>query len=123
MLGNRTDLQVICEVSDGLEGVHQAEKLKPDLILLDTGLPRLNGIEALDKFANALQTPRFFLSQEFSPDMVQEAFRLGAWGYVVKRRVESDLLPALGHGRRVSLCGQGNKSQVGERRRNQRAEV
>jgi CheY-like chemotaxis protein len=40
------DLQVICEVADGLEAVHRAEELKPDLIFLDIGLPTLAGIEA-----------------------------------------------------------------------------
>ena len=45
-LEQRPELQVICEVSDGLEAVQKAEELKPDLILLDIGLPTLNGIEA-----------------------------------------------------------------------------
>jgi DNA-binding NarL/FixJ family response regulator len=40
------DLQVVCEASDGLEAVHKEEELKPDLILLDIGLPTLNGIDA-----------------------------------------------------------------------------
>ena len=44
-LATRHDLQVICEVSDGLEAVRKAEELRPDLILLDIGLPSLNGIE------------------------------------------------------------------------------
>jgi DNA-binding NarL/FixJ family response regulator len=44
-LGKRQDLQVIGEASDGLEAVRKAEELKPDLIVLDIGLPRLNGIE------------------------------------------------------------------------------
>jgi DNA-binding NarL/FixJ family response regulator len=45
-LATRHDLQVICEVSDGLAAVRKAEELRPDLILLDIGLPSLNGIEA-----------------------------------------------------------------------------
>jgi DNA-binding NarL/FixJ family response regulator len=40
------ELQIICEVSDGVEAVQKAWELKPDLIVLDIGLPKLNGIEA-----------------------------------------------------------------------------
>ena len=46
VLRKRPELQVVCETSDGLEAVQKAEELRPDLILLDIGLPRLNGIEA-----------------------------------------------------------------------------
>ncbi|MGC2194169.1 MAG: response regulator transcription factor [Terriglobales bacterium] len=45
-LGELADLQITCEVADALEAVQKAEELKPDLILLDIGLPTLNGIEA-----------------------------------------------------------------------------
>ena len=95
-LGKRPSLQIVGEVSDGLEAVRQAEELKPDLILLDIGLPTLNGIEAARRIRKL--TPRsriIFVSQESSPDVVQEAFTLGAWGYVLKTRAASDLLAAL----------------------------
>ena len=46
MLAKRPDLQVVAEVSNGLEAVQKAEELKPDLILLDVGLPGMNGIDA-----------------------------------------------------------------------------
>jgi DNA-binding NarL/FixJ family response regulator len=45
-LAKSPELEIICEVSDGLEGVQKAEELKADLILLDIGLPTINGIEA-----------------------------------------------------------------------------
>ena len=45
-VGDSSELQVICEVSDGLEAVQKAKELQPDLILLDIGLPNLNGIAA-----------------------------------------------------------------------------
>jgi DNA-binding NarL/FixJ family response regulator len=46
ILQKQPELQIICEVSDGLKAVQEAEELQPDLVLLDIGLPKLNGIEA-----------------------------------------------------------------------------
>ena len=95
-LGERTDSQVICEAVDGLEAVQKAEELKPDLILLDIGLPTLNGIEAARQIRKlAPESKIIFLTQESSADVIQEAISLGAWGYVVKARAATDLLPAV----------------------------
>ena len=95
-LGKRRDLQVICEVSDGLEAVEKAEELKPDLILMDIGLPTLNGIEAARRIRKVSPESKIiFVSQESAPDVVQEALRLGAWGYVVKTRAGTELLTAV----------------------------
>jgi len=44
MVQKKPELKIICEVSDGLAAVHKANELKPNLILLDIGLPKLNGI-------------------------------------------------------------------------------
>jgi DNA-binding NarL/FixJ family response regulator len=95
-LGERANLQVICEVADGLDGVQKAEELKPDLILLDIGLPTLNGIEAARQIRKlALESKIIFLTQESSADVMQEAISLGACGYVVKARAATDLLAAV----------------------------
>jgi DNA-binding NarL/FixJ family response regulator len=96
ILGKKRELQIICEVSDGLEAVQKAEELKPDLILLDIGLPALNGIEAARQIRKrSPESKILFLSQESSADVVQEALSLGALGYVVKAHVGSDLLAAV----------------------------
>jgi DNA-binding NarL/FixJ family response regulator len=95
-LGNEADLHVICEVSDGLEAVRKAEELQPDLILLDIGLPTLNGIEVARHIRKLVPESRIvFVSQESAADIVEESLRLGALGYVVKTRIASDLLPAV----------------------------
>lgn len=95
-LEQRGDLQVICEASDGLEAVRKAEELKPDLILLDIGLPTLSGIEAARQIrVLAPNSKIIFLSQESSPDIVDEALRLGAWGYIVKINAGTELLTAI----------------------------
>jgi DNA-binding NarL/FixJ family response regulator len=95
-LEQRGDVQVVGEVSDGLEAVHKAVELKPDLILLDIGLPTLNGIEAARQIRELAPESRIiFLSQESSPDIIEEAFGLGAQGYVVKTHAGNELLAAI----------------------------
>src|ERR1700693_4479846 len=94
-VGKKPNLQVIGEVSDGQEAVQKAEELKPDLILLDIGLPTLNGIEAARKIRNiAPESKVIFVTQECSPEVVQSALNLGARGFVAKTRAASDLLIA-----------------------------
>jgi DNA-binding NarL/FixJ family response regulator len=79
------DLQVIAEASDGLEAAQKAEELQPDLILLDIGLPTLNGIEAARRIRKlSPESKILFVSQESSPGVVEEALDLGAMGYVTK---------------------------------------
>jgi DNA-binding NarL/FixJ family response regulator len=95
-LGKRQDLQVIGEASDGLEAVRKAEELKPDLIVLDIGLPTLNGIEVARRIRKLCPECKIlFMSQESSADVAQEAFSLGASGYVVKAHAGSELLTAV----------------------------
>ena len=95
-LGTKPELQVVAEASDGLEAVQKAEELKPDLILLDIGLPTLNGIDAARQIRKlSPQSKIIFLSQESSADVIEAALSLGALAYVVKTRAESDLLAAV----------------------------
>lgn len=90
------DLQVIGEASDGLAAVQKAVELLPDLILLDIGLPILNGFEAARQIRKLVPESKIiFLSQESSADVVQEALSVGAWGYVVKIRARTELLAAV----------------------------
>ena len=95
-LEQRPELRVICEVSDGLEAVQRAAELKPDLILLDIGLPKLNGIEAARQIRVLVPESKIiFSTQESSAETIQEAMRLGAWGYVFKIHANVDLLVAI----------------------------
>ena len=92
----RPEWQVICEASDGLEAVLKAQKLKPDLVLLDIGLPKLNGIEAARQIRQASQHSKIvFLSVDNSLDVVQEALSTGAQGFVHKGCAQSELLPTI----------------------------
>jgi DNA-binding NarL/FixJ family response regulator len=92
-LESRPDFEVIGEASDGLEAVEKAQVLKPDLILLDIGLPSLNGIEAARRISSLIPaTTILFVSQISDADVVQEALSNGAIGYVWKQDAGIDLL-------------------------------
>jgi DNA-binding NarL/FixJ family response regulator len=92
-LGESLDLRVIAEAADGLEAVQKVAELKPDLILLDIGLPAMNGIEAARQIRKLSPESKIvFVSQESSADVVEEALSTGACGYVVKTRAASQLL-------------------------------
>jgi two-component system response regulator EvgA len=94
-LQQRAEFQ-ITEASDGLEALQKAKEEQPDLVLLDLGLPKLNGIEVARRLRKLAISPKIvFVSQESSPEVVREAIHLGALGYVQKVRAGRDLLPAI----------------------------
>jgi DNA-binding NarL/FixJ family response regulator len=96
-LRHRPELHVVAEVPDGQEAIHAAKELQPDLILLDIGLQKLNGIEAARQIRKlAPQSKIIFVSLESSADVMQEALSLGAMGYIIKTRAASELLAAVG---------------------------
>jgi CheY-like chemotaxis protein len=89
-------LRVIGVALDGLEAVLKAEALQPDLILLDIGLPKLDGIEAARRIRNAAPESKIlFLSQEFDLDVARVALNAGGQGYVVKSDAEDELIAAI----------------------------
>jgi DNA-binding NarL/FixJ family response regulator len=89
------ELQIICEATDGPLAVHKAKELKPDLILLDIGLPTLNGVEAARTICKLVPKPKIlFLSQESSADVVLEALGIGS-AFVLKADARKELIPAI----------------------------
>jgi DNA-binding NarL/FixJ family response regulator len=95
-LHERAELQVIGEASDGLQAVGKAEELQPDLIVLDVGLPTLNGIEAAHQISRLVPTATIlFLSHNNDADLVAMALSNGARGYVLKLDATRELLPAV----------------------------
>jgi DNA-binding NarL/FixJ family response regulator len=80
-----TECEIVGEASDGLQAVNQAEKLQPDLILLDLGLPTLNGIQAARRIRQLSPNSKIlFVSQNSSPEIAEGALKVGALGYLVK---------------------------------------
>jgi DNA-binding NarL/FixJ family response regulator len=96
LLQAQPEWQVICEASDGLEAVLKAEELKPDLIVLDIGLPKLNGIQAARRIRQTSPNSKIvFLTADNSADAEQAALTTGAQGLVHKARAQSELLTAI----------------------------
>ena len=95
-LQTQPDLEISGQVSDGLEAVQLAEELQPDLILLDIGLPTINGIEAARRIQEVSPASKIlFVSENRSPEIAEQALNTGAGGYVLKSDAASDLLPAV----------------------------
>ncbi len=86
----------VFETGDGLKAVQAAEKLQPTVVLLDIGLPRLDGIQAGGRIRKvAPRTKIVFVTMEHDPDIVEAAWRVGAWGYVLKTDAARELIPAI----------------------------
>jgi DNA-binding NarL/FixJ family response regulator len=96
MLGTRPELRIVGQASDGEEAVRQAQRLKPQLILLDIGLSRLNGIEAARQIRTVSpESQIMFVTQESSDEVMQEAISSGAKGYIFKSKAAIELLAAV----------------------------
>jgi DNA-binding NarL/FixJ family response regulator len=95
-LERQLGLQTLLEASDGLEAVCRAADLRPDLILLDIGLPTLDGIKAARRIRDLSPNSKIlFLSEENSPEVAEAALKAGGSGYVVKSDAGRELSAAV----------------------------
>lgn len=86
------EMRVIGQALDGVEAIQKAEQLQPDIILLDIGLPMLNGIEAASQIKKvAPKSAILFVSESHDPIVVRDALKAGGLGYVLKTKVVQDL--------------------------------
>ncbi|MGB8985129.1 MAG: PAS domain S-box protein [Candidatus Sulfotelmatobacter sp.] len=96
LIQNHSNYDVCGEAVDGQDAVEKAQQLNPDVIVMDVSMPRLNGLEATHLIRATLPDSEILiLSQHDSPEMVRQAFKAGARGYVVKSSIARDLLAAL----------------------------
>ncbi len=104
ILAAQSDLEVIGEAANGREAVEQAEKLQPDLVVMDVSMPELNGIEATRRVLEVAPRCRVLaLSMHRDAVYVREILRAGAVGYLLKEAGDHDLLAAV----RAVAQGQG----------------
>ena len=90
------EFEVIATCSDGRELIEAAVKLTPNVIVLDIGMPTMNGLNAGQRLKQLLPTVKLvYLTMNQDPDMASEAFRLGASAYLVKTSAGSELIRAL----------------------------
>jgi DNA-binding NarL/FixJ family response regulator len=95
-LKKQPEFEVVQYVSDGLVAVEQAAQLQPDLILLDIGLPTLDGIAAATRIREVSPTSKIlFVSENRSVEIAEKALRTGSGGYVLKSDAASDLLAGM----------------------------
>ena len=96
LLERQSDLQVVAEASDGVEAVEQALAVRPDLCILDVGMPRLTGLQAAREIRSHLPDARvLMLSMHDDEHYLFEALKAGASGYVLKREADQDLVGAI----------------------------
>jgi DNA-binding NarL/FixJ family response regulator len=96
ILSAQPDMEIIGEAGNGREAVELAEKLQPEVVVMDVAMPELNGIEATRRLAaSAPRTRVLALSMHKDSVYVREILRAGARGYLLKDSIASDLLAAI----------------------------
>ncbi len=95
-LESHEDSHVVRAVSDGLEAIHHAEQLQPDIVVMDISMPKLNGIEATRAISGcAPDAGVVILSMHSSPDVVRRALSAGARGFVLRESVSDEVVAAV----------------------------
>jgi DNA-binding NarL/FixJ family response regulator len=90
------EFEVVAKVADGLSAVSEAERLDPDVLVLDIAMPELNGIAAAARLKERGSTAKVvFVTNLHDREFVEESLALGDIGFVVKDRLVADLLPAI----------------------------
>lgn len=96
LLEKSDDINIIAEAENGQEAVTLTERLKPDVLVMDIAMPRLNGIQAAEQIRGlGLKTQVVILSMHFDETLVRQALRSGVRGYLLKNSVVEELLLAI----------------------------
>jgi DNA-binding NarL/FixJ family response regulator len=91
-----SQFEIVATACDGLALMEAAARLKPDALIMDISMPNLSGLEAARKLKEDGCTSKIvFLTIHTDPDIVHASLETGAYGYVIKPRIATDLVPAI----------------------------
>jgi DNA-binding NarL/FixJ family response regulator len=115
LIGSRPEWEIIDEAEDGIQAVERADRLQPDVVVLDVSMPKMNGLEACRQIRrNAPKSEVLFVTQHDSPQMMREAISAGAKGYIVKSDAARDLMAALEAVSQHKFFGVHDRGQASE---------
>jgi len=104
ILSAQPDMEIVGEAGNGRDAVEMAERLQPDLVVMDVAMPELNGIEATRRLASSAPRTRVLALSMYKDSVyVREILRAGARGYLLKDAIDRDLLAAV----RAVASGEG----------------
>ena len=95
ILANQRDMEIVGTAGDGSEAVELALTHQPDVVVMDISMPSMDGLHATELIHRAQDTNVVILSMHVNAALVQQALRMGARGYVLKRRATEELPDAI----------------------------
>jgi DNA-binding NarL/FixJ family response regulator len=102
VLGGQPDLEVVGEAGDGAEAIEVVAQTRPDVVVMDVRMPRMDGVEASRRIRSSADAPRVLILTTFDVDeYVYEAIRAGASGFLLKDTGARNLIDAI----RIVHCG------------------